>query len=353
MSILNDDGFLNLSMYSVENDLDLSAAPVLSSSSSLSSPAEEDEETRVIATSTTADEQSPLLFALPEKNSTRTVATSVIAPKLATVVSSAMTVALPTPPSTVPSFPSSSTFSFSSADIRNKKRKKNAPIRARSAFIYFSKDIRHSVVQENPSLRFGEISKLVGKKFRSLTYDEKLPYLLQEEQDRERYYQEINQYNGKKRRELSSSTTTTITTSTSTPALLTVLKEHGSVVRMILSCLGPKSLVRFVSSCKTLLNDNRMLPEEVSRRKACVAWGKEQLLILHQRTMVFPAPRADVLLAFQVYSLCRRIIDDKIDYLVDAPENFRDELFAHERSELAVPTGPPHSHPNFYMLPLA
>lgn len=92
--------------------------------------------------------------------------------------------------------------SDSDSDVpKRKKRKKkdpNAPKRASSAYMFFVKENRAKVKEENPDLSFGELGKLMGEKYRNLTEEEKKPYLEAAEQDKERSKRETEAYNNAK-----------------------------------------------------------------------------------------------------------------------------------------------------------
>merc|ERR1711971_187611 len=92
--------------------------------------------------------------------------------------------------------------SDSDSDVpKRKKRKKkdpNAPKRASSAYMFFVKENRAKVKEENPDLSFGELGKLMGEKYRNLTEEEKKPYLEAAEKDKERSKRETEAYNNAK-----------------------------------------------------------------------------------------------------------------------------------------------------------
>lgn len=54
-----------------------------------------------------------------------------------------------------------------------KKKDKNAPKRALSAFMFFSNDIRDTVKKEMPELQFLEISSEIGRRWKKITADER------------------------------------------------------------------------------------------------------------------------------------------------------------------------------------
>ncbi|KAJ2890581.1 Non-histone chromosomal protein 6 [Coemansia aciculifera] len=53
--------------------------------------------------------------------------------------------------------------------------------------MFFSKDQRKTVQDENPDITFGQIGKILGDKWKSLSDAAKAPYNAQSEQDKARY----------------------------------------------------------------------------------------------------------------------------------------------------------------------
>jgi structure-specific recognition protein 1 len=79
---------------------------------------------------------------------------------------------------------------------KKKKAKKdpNAPKRALTAFMYFSNDMRPKIKDDNPDLAFGDIAKLVGKKYKELQGDEKAKYDEMAAKDKVRYKNAMANY---------------------------------------------------------------------------------------------------------------------------------------------------------------
>ncbi|KAI8088028.1 high mobility group box domain-containing protein [Gilbertella persicaria] len=77
-------------------------------------------------------------------------------------------------------------------DDKKKRSKKdpNAPKRGLSAYMYFSQEQRQSVKDANPGVTFGQIGKLLGEKWKSMSDEEKKPYNEKAAKDKERYEQE-------------------------------------------------------------------------------------------------------------------------------------------------------------------
>ena len=82
---------------------------------------------------------------------------------------------------------------------KSKKKKKdpNAPKRGKSSFMFFSSEWRSKIKEENPDATFGELGKLVGAKFKSLSAEEKKPYEDMAEKDKARYAKEMAAYKQK------------------------------------------------------------------------------------------------------------------------------------------------------------
>jgi len=76
------------------------------------------------------------------------------------------------------------------------KRKKdpNAPKRGLSAYMFFANDNRDKVREENPGIKFGEVGKILGEKWKELTDKEKKPYEAKAATDKERYETEKARY---------------------------------------------------------------------------------------------------------------------------------------------------------------
>lgn len=75
-----------------------------------------------------------------------------------------------------------------------KKKDKNAPKRALSAFMFFSNDIRETVKREMPELQFLQISIEIGKRWKEITDEERRPYDELALADKRRYLEEKEDY---------------------------------------------------------------------------------------------------------------------------------------------------------------
>ncbi|KAJ1815427.1 Non-histone chromosomal protein 6 [Coemansia sp. RSA 2599] len=67
------------------------------------------------------------------------------------------------------------------------KKDPNAPKRALSAYMFFSQAKRQVVKDENPNASFGNIGKLLGDMWKSMSDKEKAPYVKQADEDKKRY----------------------------------------------------------------------------------------------------------------------------------------------------------------------
>ena len=76
-----------------------------------------------------------------------------------------------------------------------KKRKDpDLPKRALSSYLYFCSAYREQIKKDNPEASMTDISKLLGKKWKSLQESEKEPYETLHLQDKSRYEEEYEIY---------------------------------------------------------------------------------------------------------------------------------------------------------------
>ena len=76
-----------------------------------------------------------------------------------------------------------------------KKRKDpNLPKRALSSYLYFCNEFRQQIKEDNPEAGMTDISKLLGKKWKSLTDTDKEQYETLHLQDKARYEEEYEIY---------------------------------------------------------------------------------------------------------------------------------------------------------------
>ena len=77
---------------------------------------------------------------------------------------------------------------------RREKRHPMAPKRATSGFLYFSQATRSAIRAQHPDMKNTDISKHLGMMWRSMTGEDKAPFLSLEKQDRARYQEEIQSW---------------------------------------------------------------------------------------------------------------------------------------------------------------
>lgn len=70
------------------------------------------------------------------------------------------------------------------------KKDPNAPKRNLSSYMFFCQANREQIKKENPNANFGQMGKLLGERWKSLTEEEKKPYIIQAEADSKRYQNE-------------------------------------------------------------------------------------------------------------------------------------------------------------------
>ncbi|KFZ24695.1 hypothetical protein V502_00833 [Pseudogymnoascus sp. VKM F-4520 (FW-2644)] len=71
----------------------------------------------------------------------------------------------------------------------------NAPIRDLSAYMFFAKEQRDSVRDENPGITFGQIGKVLGYRWKALNEKQRAPYEAKAALDKKRYKDEKAIYN--------------------------------------------------------------------------------------------------------------------------------------------------------------
>ena len=93
----------------------------------------------------------------------------------------------------------------SGADGSKKKRRKKrsprdttAPKRSSGAYVFFTNEFRPQIWGAQPDLKFVELGRVLGAKWRALTPKEKMPYEALANQDKARYQSEMQEYNRKK-----------------------------------------------------------------------------------------------------------------------------------------------------------
>jgi structure-specific recognition protein 1 len=75
-----------------------------------------------------------------------------------------------------------------------KKKDKDAPKKARAAFMWFSQAARAGVVADNPGIAFADVGRRLGDAWKALGEAERAPFAAQAEADKERYRREMGAY---------------------------------------------------------------------------------------------------------------------------------------------------------------
>ena len=73
----------------------------------------------------------------------------------------------------------------------------NAPKRPSGAYVFLTNELRPKILAENPGIKFIELGKLLGERWRSLTPDEKKRYENLAAQDKIRFQREMEEYTAK------------------------------------------------------------------------------------------------------------------------------------------------------------
>jgi hypothetical protein len=84
---------------------------------------------------------------------------------------------------------------------KKKKKKKDplAPKKPCSAFFHFSKKMRPTIKQQHPDATFGQLGKIIGEQWAKLGPDERKEFELAAAADKERYANEMKNYQARKR----------------------------------------------------------------------------------------------------------------------------------------------------------
>ncbi|KAF2500020.1 hypothetical protein BU16DRAFT_522875 [Lophium mytilinum] len=79
---------------------------------------------------------------------------------------------------------------------KKKKAKKdpNAPKRGLSAYMFFANEQRDKVREDNPGIKFGEVGKMLGEKWKALSEKNRGPYEAKAATDKKRYEDEKAAY---------------------------------------------------------------------------------------------------------------------------------------------------------------
>eukprot|EP00271_Cylindrocystis_brebissonii_P009091 TRINITY_DN23728_c0_g1_i1.p1 TRINITY_DN23728_c0_g1~~TRINITY_DN23728_c0_g1_i1.p1 ORF type:complete len:124 (+),score=54.84 TRINITY_DN23728_c0_g1_i1:121-492(+) len=79
---------------------------------------------------------------------------------------------------------------------KKKVKDKNAPKKALSAFMMFSKEEREGIKKKNPDAAFGEMGKLMGEAWKKMSDKDKKPYQKMADDDKVRYADAMEAYKG-------------------------------------------------------------------------------------------------------------------------------------------------------------
>lgn len=82
-----------------------------------------------------------------------------------------------------------------------RKKDPDMPKRPLSSYMFYSKERRPKVQQEQPTLAFGDYSKLIAAEWKKLTPEDKEPYLELSQKDKLRYDEALKVYKEKKKNE--------------------------------------------------------------------------------------------------------------------------------------------------------
>ena len=80
------------------------------------------------------------------------------------------------------------------ADSGKKKKDPNAPKRGLSAYMFFANEQRDKVREENPGIKFGEVGKMLGERWKALSEKQRIPYESKASADKKRYEEEKAAY---------------------------------------------------------------------------------------------------------------------------------------------------------------
>jgi len=82
----------------------------------------------------------------------------------------------------------------SKVDGGKKKKDPNAPKRGLSAYMFFANEQREKVREDNPGIKFGEVGKLLGEKWKALSDKQRAPYEAKAATDKKRYEEQKAAY---------------------------------------------------------------------------------------------------------------------------------------------------------------
>ena len=70
-----------------------------------------------------------------------------------------------------------------------------APKKALSSYMIYVKERKYEIMRDNPSLAFANVMQAVADKWRTLSEEEKLYYNSKADEDKQRYQNEMDQWN--------------------------------------------------------------------------------------------------------------------------------------------------------------
>ncbi|KAF2863831.1 hypothetical protein K470DRAFT_280083 [Piedraia hortae CBS 480.64] len=82
----------------------------------------------------------------------------------------------------------------SKAEGGKKRKDPNMPKRGLSAYMFFANEQRDKVREDNPGIKFGEVGKILGEKWKALEPKDKEPYEAKATADKKRYEEEKAAY---------------------------------------------------------------------------------------------------------------------------------------------------------------
>ena len=83
--------------------------------------------------------------------------------------------------------------------MKRPKKDPNAPKRAFNAYLFFVRDKRDELRRQNPDASIGQLTGMMGKKWKEMSEAEKAPYTKQSEEDKARYLKEKQEYEARQR----------------------------------------------------------------------------------------------------------------------------------------------------------
>lgn len=76
----------------------------------------------------------------------------------------------------------------------SKKKKKRGPKKTRSAYLFFQQDVLPELKSQYPNMKFGDVAKEIGKRWKLLNDQQKAPYMAKQDADKQRYLRELDEW---------------------------------------------------------------------------------------------------------------------------------------------------------------